>query len=248
MAPCPGRIHGRRRECDERRRDFGRLGLHDDRDRQLGLFRCQRRHGADNRGVGLRGDGGVYGGDGQRDWRRGGAISLSVGDGNTGAGGAVTVTAGKTTADSAAGGALTLTAGIGDGSSGAVGGAVSIAGGVGANTGGAVSVTSGVGTSDDSGSMTIATANSGSSGESGNMTVSTGSATSGVSGGIAVSRGLDLRHHRRGQHPHSDASGGSAGDISFTTGDATGGAGGSISFTFGSGDVGDGGGRLAGGG
>ena len=67
-----GRIHGRRRECDERRRDFGRLGLHDDRDRQLGLFRCQRRHGADNRGVGLRGDGGVYGGDGQRDWRRGG--------------------------------------------------------------------------------------------------------------------------------------------------------------------------------
>ena len=33
----------------------------------------------DNRGVGLRGDGGVYGGDRQRDWRRGGAISLSVG-------------------------------------------------------------------------------------------------------------------------------------------------------------------------
>ena len=32
-----------------------------------------------------------------------GAISLSVGDGNTGPGGAVTVTAGKTTADSAAG-------------------------------------------------------------------------------------------------------------------------------------------------
>ena len=79
----------------------------------------------------------------------GGVRFPSVGDGNTGAGGAVTVTAGKTTADSAAGGALTLTAGIGDGSSGAVGGAVSIAGGVGANTGGA--------------------ANSGSSGVSGDM-------------------------------------------------------------------------------
>ena len=69
----------------------------------------------------------------------------------------MTVTAGKTTADSAAGGALTLTAGIGDGSSGAVGGAVSIAGGVGANTGGAVSVAGvGIGLHD-------ATANSGSS-------------------------------------------------------------------------------------
>ena len=63
-------------------------------------FRCQRRHGADNRG-GL-----VYGGTGNARLALRGAISLSVGDGNTGAGGAtVTVTAGKTTADSAAGGA-----------------------------------------------------------------------------------------------------------------------------------------------
>ena len=77
----------------------------------------------------------------------------------------MTVTAGKTTADSAAGGALTLKAGIGEGNSGSEGGAVSIQGGLGANTGGAVSVTSGVGTADDSGSMTIATADSGSSGE-----------------------------------------------------------------------------------
>ena len=75
----------------------------------------------------------------------------------------MTVTAGKTTADSAAGGALTLKAGIGEGNSGSEGGAVSIEGGLGANTGGAVSVTSGVGTADDSGSMTIATADSGSS-------------------------------------------------------------------------------------
>ena len=82
----------------------------------------------------------------------------------------MTVTAGKTTADSAAGGALTLKAGIGEGNSGSEGGAVSIEGGLGANTGGAVSVTSGVGTADDSGSMTIATADSGSSGVSGNMT------------------------------------------------------------------------------
>ena len=88
-----------------------------------------------------------------------------MGDGNTGPGGAVTVTAGKTTADSAAGGALTLKAGIGEGNSGSEGGAVSIEGGLGANTGGAVSVTSGVGTADDSGSMTIATADSGSSGD-----------------------------------------------------------------------------------
>ena len=41
-------------------------------------------------------------------WRR-----PRAGHGNTGPGGAVTVTAGKTTADSAAGGALTLKAGIG---------------------------------------------------------------------------------------------------------------------------------------
>ena len=81
-----------------------------------------------------------------------------------------------TPADTTRGGGLTLTAGIGDGSSGAVGGAVSIAGGD--ATGGAVSVTSGVGTSDDSGSMTIATANSGSSG---------------VSGDIADNRGVGLR-------------------------------------------------------
>ena len=81
---------------------------------------------------------------------------------------AVTVTAGKTTfgADSAAG-RSTLKAGIGEGNSGSEGGAVSIEGGLGANTGGAVSVTSGVGTADDSGSMTIATADSGSSGVSG---------------------------------------------------------------------------------
>ena len=46
-------------------------------------------------------------------------------------GGAVTVTAGKTTADSAAGGALTLKAGIGEGNSGSEGGAVSIEGGLG---------------------------------------------------------------------------------------------------------------------
>ena len=38
VAPCPSRVAsgpGRRRECDER--GDGRLGLHDDRDRQLGL-------------------------------------------------------------------------------------------------------------------------------------------------------------------------------------------------------------------
>ena len=43
----------------------------------------------------------------------------------------MTVTAGKTTADSAAGGALTLKAGIGEGNSGSEGGAVSIEGGSG---------------------------------------------------------------------------------------------------------------------
>ena len=61
---------------------------------------CQRRHGADNRGV-ASGATGAF--TVQRDWRRGGCDFLSVGDGNTGAGGAVTVTASKTTADSAAG-------------------------------------------------------------------------------------------------------------------------------------------------
>ena len=119
------------------------------------------RHGADNRArgvrVGLREATGAFTvetGKGSRLAARGcderAGISLSVGDGNTGAvygGDAVTVrfpwlgdgnTDHREAADSAAGGALTLTAGIGDGSSGAVGGAVSIAGGVGANTGGAV--------------------------------------------------------------------------------------------------------------
>ena len=69
----------------------------------------------------------------------------------------------KTTADSAAGGRADAEGLAVRG--GSEGGAVSIEGGLGANTGGAVSVTSGVGTADDSGSMTIATADSGSSGE-----------------------------------------------------------------------------------
>ena len=77
----------------------------------------------------------------------------------------MTVTAGARPPPTAPGGALTLKAGIGEGNSGSEGGAVSIEGGLGANTGGAVSVTSGVGTADDSGSMTIATADSGSSSE-----------------------------------------------------------------------------------
>ena len=134
----------RRRECDERRRNCGRLRLHDDRDRRLGLERCERRYDADNRDLDFWGDGAFTVETGIATGGAGGAISLSVGDGNTGPGGAVTVTAGKTTADSAAGGALTLKAGIGEGNSGSEGGAVSIEGGLGANTGGAVSVTSGV--------------------------------------------------------------------------------------------------------
>ena len=59
---------------------------------------------------------------------------------------------------------------------------MSIEGGLGANTGGAVSVTSGVGTADDSGSMTIATPTSLSSANlSGNMTLTTGTSTPWVS-------------------------------------------------------------------
>ena len=41
----------------------------------------------------------------------GGDIKLEVGDGNTGAGGAMTLTAGKTTAIAAVGGEVTITAG-----------------------------------------------------------------------------------------------------------------------------------------
>ena len=55
--------------------------------------------------------------------------------------------------------------------------------------GGAVSVTSGVGTSDDSGSMTIATANSGSSGVSGDMALTTGESASGATGAFTVETG-----------------------------------------------------------
>ena len=76
--------HRRRRECDERRRNW----VHATADISDELTRPRRRRG-------------VYDIDGGA----GGAISLSVGDGNTGPGRAVTVTAGKTTADSAAGGA-----------------------------------------------------------------------------------------------------------------------------------------------
>ena len=121
----------------------------------------------------------------------------------------MTVTAGKTTADSAAGGALTLKAGIGEGNSGSEGGAVSIEGGLGANTGGAVSVTSGVGTADDSGSMTIATADSGSSGVSGDMTLTTGTSTFGATGAFTrwerrasqlAARGCDLPERGGWQH------------------------------------------------
>ena len=73
---------------------------------------------------------------------------------------------------------------------------MSIAGGVGANTGGAVSVTSGVGTSDDSGSMTIATANSGSSGVSGDMALTTGETSAWGDGGVYGGDGQ--RDWRRG--------------------------------------------------
>ena len=122
-----------------------------------------------------------------------------MGVGDTGTGGDLSLHAGKTTANNAAGGNIAITAGEASSAIVGTGGEVQISGGSGGFEGGAVSVTSGVGTADDSGSMTIATANSGSSGESGNMTVSTGSTTSGVSGGIAVSTG-----------DSSDTSGGSA--------------------------------------
>ena len=111
------------------------------------------------------GDGGVYGGDGQRDWRRGGCdFQHERGGWQHRRRRAVTVDGARPPLTAPREGALTLTAGIGDGSSGAVRWRRVHRGGVGANTGGAVSVTSGATTADDSGSMTIATANSGSSG------------------------------------------------------------------------------------
>ena len=97
---------------------------------------------------------------------------------------------------------------------------MSIAGGVGANTGGAVSVTSGVGTSDDSGSMTIATANSGSSGVSGDMSLTTGESGSGRRGRL---------RWRRATRP------GGAGGLRFhlSVGDGNTGAGGAVTVTAG---------------
>ena len=77
----------------------------------------RRRYGGEHRS--RRGDGGVYGGDWRRDWRRA-CDFLSVGDGGGGAGDAVTVVAVMTTAGSAAGGVLTVAAVIGDGGRGAV--------------------------------------------------------------------------------------------------------------------------------
>ena len=58
----------------------------------------------------------------------GGAITVKVGDGNTGAGGAMTLTAGKTTASADVGGAVTIKAGeADDGSNGGTGGAMELA-------------------------------------------------------------------------------------------------------------------------
>ena len=85
---------------------------------------------------------------------------------------------------------------------------MSIEGGLGANTGGAVSVTSGVGTADDSGSMTIATADlRARAGVSGDMTLTTGTSTLGRRGRLRwrrasqlAARGCDLPERGGWQH------------------------------------------------
>ena len=87
-----------------------------------------------------------------------------------------------------------------------------INGGAGGVDGGQVTLTSGVGSTDDSGTVIIATADSGSAGVSGDMALRTGT---------------------------SDA--GNTGSFTLTTGAATGGAGGAISLAVGVGDTGNGG-------
>jgi hypothetical protein len=146
---------------------------------------------------------------------------MTVGTGNSVAGGAMTLTAGESTDTTATGGAVTVTAGKGSGTTAGAGGGVLITGGVGATAaGGAVSVTSGVGTATSSGDVTVATAAGGTAGVSGNMLLKTGATTAGNTGSYTVTTG--------------GAVGGVAGDISMTVGTSNGGAGGTMTLTAGS--------------
>ena len=119
------------------------------------------------------------------------SMKATDGEGDTGNGGAMTLTAGKTTKTNADGGAVTITAGeADDSSSGGTGGAMSLTAGAGAATGGAVTITTGLGTAASSGTMTLATAAGGSAGNSGSMSLVTGdSATAGATGDVSITTG-----------------------------------------------------------
>ena len=118
---------------------------------------------------------------------------MTVGTGDGGTGGAMTLTAGDTSAANAAGGSLDITAGSST-TSGA-GGAVSISGGVGASgLGGAVTVSSGVGTDTSSGAVLMESSNAGNNGVSGNMVLKTGT---GFRRTVGVVHGDDGRGYER---------------------------------------------------
>ena len=145
---------------------------------------------------------------------------MTVGSGTSGTGGAMTLTAGESTAASATGGAVTVTAGKGDGATAGAGGAVSISAGVGtSDAGGAVTVTSGVGTATSSGDVTVATADGGTAGVSGAMVLKTGNAGNGNTGSYTVTTGA--------------ATSGAGGAIQMTVGSGTSGTGGAMTLTAG---------------
>lgn len=133
-------------------------------------------------------------------------MTFTVGSGDTGSGGDITMTAGETTASGSAGGEISLTAGEST-----------------AGNGGAVSITSGASTyaSDD--------------GDSGAVTVESGTAIGGKSGDIGISTGSGNTNADSGSITMStgNSDGDESGDILLLTGDAFEGTGGSMNFSIG---------------
>ena len=149
----------------------------------------------------------------------GGDITMNVGDGDTGAGGAVTLTAGKSSdaVGSAVGGALTLAAGMGP----RTGGNLYLSAGQGTDVastseGGSVYISSGEGVRTSSGDISLSTPDcpTGSQGVSGDISLTTGETTYGTSGSIQLKT--------------SDGNSGVGGDIVLKVGAGNSGKGGQV--------------------
>jgi hypothetical protein len=114
---------------------------------------------------------------------------MTVGAGNTGTGGGVTMTAGASTESGALGGTVIITAGKSASSSGTGGALIMSAGDGSVSKGGSVSISSGAGVGSSSGDAALITADSGHGGTSGQLDITTGMSLGGTAGRVNIAVG-----------------------------------------------------------